>query len=327
MEPLLQVRDLRVSFFSDSAPEIVALRGITFDIYPGECAAILGESGCGKTTAALSILRLLPPAGRFVSGSILFRRQELIGLSESKLQEIRGAAIAMIFQESGIALNPFCRVVDQVAEVLRARQPWTVGKCREEAEALLRRVHLKDDGRLAQAYPHQLSGGERQRVLIAQAIACRPALVLADEPTASLDTTVQADILQLLKELKKEQNMSVLLITHNPALLPGLVDRVLVMYAGRIIEEGALREVMRNPLHPYTRSLLASIPHPPELRHPRLEKRLAAILGAPPDPSVLPPGCAFAPRCQNRMEQCTSQTPQMEEVESAHRVECFLYAR
>lgn len=254
--------------------------GVSLDVSVGETVGIVGESGSGKTTLALSILGLLPPRARTASGSIRLRGQELLGLPESRLEGLRGAEISVVFQEPGIALNPVMRVGDQVAEVLRAHRPWSLGRCREEANGLLAQVGLPEPERLARAYPHELSGGQQQRVTIAQAIACRPALVVADEPTSALDSTTRAEILALLRDLKDRLSLALLLVTHDLGTLAAIADRVLVMYAGRIVEEGPLGRVCREPLHPYTRALLASVPRP---RAPGEGRELKAVQGGPPD--------------------------------------------
>ncbi|MFQ5776704.1 MAG: ABC transporter ATP-binding protein [Terriglobia bacterium] len=286
---------------------------------------LLGESGCGKSTVALSILRLLPPGGSVVRGSVRLRGRELLALDEARLQRVRGAEISLIFQEPGLALNPVRCVGDQVADVIRAHRVGGQKQCREQAEATLAQVRLSDTEGIYSAYPHQLSGGQRQRVLIAQALACKPALVIADEPTAALDTTIQAEILALLKELKQQLRIALVLITHNPAILVGLVDRILVMYAGHLVEEGEIGEIYRNPLHPYTRDLLRSVPRPPLQNGLAPSKHLPSIAGMPPDPACLPTGCPFEPRCPDRMELCTRREPLEVQPELSRRVRCFKF--
>lgn len=323
MESLLQVRDLTVSYGSNSKRRILALRGANIDIAAGEAVGLLGESGCGKTTLALSLLRLLPPAGRVEQGTIIFRGSNLLALSERELQKTRGAAISTVFQEPNLALNPVIRVGEQVADVLRAHQPLSGQRAREEARALLGQVGLAEESRIDEAYPHQLSGGQRQRVVIAQAIACHPALIIADEPTTALDAVVQLEILALLKSLREKLQLALLLITHHPGVLAQAVDRVLVMYAGRIVEEGPTQQVFQNPLHPYTQGLMQS-----GLRG-HLEgdhrKPLNSIPGEPPDLARLPAGCAFEPRCPGRMEVCRAREPEEFLPENSRRVACFKY--
>jgi oligopeptide/dipeptide ABC transporter ATP-binding protein len=321
-DPLLQVRDLAVQYAGDDGAAAVAVDGVSFEIGAGEAVGVLGESGSGKTTAALALLGLLPPSARVAGGSVRLRGQELLGLTDGRLEKVRGADVSIIFQEPGIALNPVLRVGVQIAEVVRAHRSWSAERCRDEATALLAQVGLPEPGLLYRAYPHELSGGQRQRVTIAQAIACRPALVVADEPTSALDSTTRSEILALLKDLKTRLGLALLLVTHDSGTLLALADRVLVMYAGRIVEEGPLDRICREPLHPYTRGLLASLPRP---RAPGEDRRLPSIAGAPPDMSQLPAGCAFEPRCPDRMEVCLSRPPQAVEPEPRRRVRCFKY--
>jgi ABC-type dipeptide/oligopeptide/nickel transport system ATPase component len=232
--PLLEVDNLTVQYCPQGPPEIA---NVSFAIAPGEVVGLAGESGCGKTTLALSLLRLLPPSARVVTGSIRFRGQELLALSERQLEAIRGARISMVLQEPGIALHPMLPVGEQIADVLQGHNPWSRRRCREEATRMLLRVHLKNVGRIYAAYPHQLSGGQRQRVVIAQALACQPDLIVADEPTASLDSRTQVEILNVLRELRERSGTAMLLVSHNPAVLAMLADRVMVIHAGRIMEQ------------------------------------------------------------------------------------------
>ena len=262
MNSLLQVDNLSVAFTPHGGSEVPALKGISLEVMPGEAVGILGESGSGKTTLALSILGLLPQNSR-VSGSIRYRGRELVELDESQLREIRGAAISIVFQEPGLSLHPTLCVGEQVAAVVRAH--WDLGqrRCRKEAKSILAQVRLQDVPRVYAAYPHQLSAGQRQRVAIAQALACRPSLLLADEPTAALDSTVQAEILTLLSQLNEQLGIAIVLISHNPSVLAKLVHRLFVMYAGCVVEEGPIYKVFETPAHAYTRALLRCIPHPP----------------------------------------------------------------
>ena len=285
---------------------------------------ILGESGCGKSTTALALLRLLPPGGRLVSGSVELAGRDLVTLRERELEKIRGAEIALIFQEPGISLHPTLRVGDQVADVFRAHKPWGWKRCQQEAATALAEVFPRDTEHIVRAYPHELSGGQRQRVLIAQALACKPSLVIADEPTASLDATTQAETLDLLKVLQLRHNMAFLFISHNPAVLARLVDRILVMYAGRIIEEGKTSDVLRRPLHPYTQGLLSALPKPVGAAG-ATQVPLATLPGSPPDPTHLPPGCRFEPRCSQRVLACATREPQTVWVEASRGARCFLY--
>jgi len=260
-ESLLAVQDLSVCFTS-SGRQTRVVNSIRFSITPGEVVGVLGESGSGKTSMALAVLGLLPSNAQIESGSIRLRGRELVGLEEHELQKIRGKEISLIFQEPGIALNPVLRVGQQIVEVLRAHNSWSSKRCREEAESMLEQVRLSDVARIYSAYPHELSGGQRQRVAIAQALACKPGLVIADEPTASLDTTIQADILALLKDLQQRLSLAFLLISHNPAILQKMAQRILVVHAGEIVEEGAASQVLHRPQHPYTRHLLECVTQP-----------------------------------------------------------------
>jgi oligopeptide/dipeptide ABC transporter ATP-binding protein len=325
MDALLEVRDLAVEFRSKQGCPVRVLRGVSFEVHPGEVVGLLGESGCGKTTTAHAILRLLPPEASIASGAIRLAGRNLAALSETAMEEVRGAEITLISQEPSIALNPVLSVGVQIAEVIRAHRRMNRRERRAEVLALLAAVGLTEQERIYAAYPHQLSGGQKQRVVIAQALACRPALVVADEPTAALDTILQAGILNLLKELKERFGLTLLLITHDPAILSGWADRILVMYAGRIVEEGAVRDVLTKPLHPFTKGLLTSVPRSPAMAGASDRKRMATIEGNSPDMGNLSPGCSFAPRCPERMESCTMKSPQTVQVEPTRRVECLLY--
>lgn len=327
MNALLQVRNLTVHYHLEGEQEVAALRGVGFDISQGEIVGLLGESGCGKTTLARALLQLLPNRSRIGQGSIRLKGRELLGLKEREMRTVRGAQVALIPQDPTISLNPCMRIGHQLAEVVRAHRPWNRNRRLQEATALLARVRLDNTRRIFDAYPHELSGGEKHRVVIAQALACSPALVVADEPTASLDSTTQAEILSLFRELKTEREISWLLITHNPRILSGLADRVLVMYAGRIVEENSCDEILSAPLHPYTQCLLACLPELPRADHGGMAKYLPSIPGRAPDLSSLPSGCAFAPRCPDAVEVCTVQPPQSALHEGSGRVECHLYDR
>jgi oligopeptide/dipeptide ABC transporter ATP-binding protein len=307
---LLEVRGLTVAYGAASA-----LEDATFHVEAGEMAGVLGESGSGKTTLALALAGLLPPAARVLRGAVLFRGTDLLGQPERRLRALRGAQIALISQEPALALNPVIRAGEQVAEVVRAHRRWSAGRCRQHARLALEKLCGADAGRIFDAYPHQLSGGQRQRVAIAQAVALEPALVVADEPTSSLDAALQADVLALLGELTL-RGSAVLLVTHNPGNLTGLANRVLVMYAGRIVEQGGFAEVWSAPLHPYTRALLACAPRVGR----RADGPLPTIPGAPADPAALPPGCPFAPRCPERIEACAAEEP------AGLRVRCIRHA-
>jgi peptide/nickel transport system ATP-binding protein len=317
-EPLVEVRDLAVALVSKSGPPLPVVVGVSFQVERATIVGLVGESGCGKTTLALALLNLLPPARYRVGGTVRLGDTDLLAAPEAELERIRGAQIAFIFQDPLLALNPVMRVRDQVAEVLRAHRPSGAGNCRAEVEALLRLAGLPA-ARILDAYPHQLSGGERQRVAIAQALACRPALVIADEPFTALDAGRVVELSALFRSLTGQLGTSFLLISHSPGVLAGIAHRVLVMYAGRIVERGAPEHVFRSPLHPYTAALLRSLP--------RLDapgKRLVAIPGNPPGLTGRGPGCAFEPRCGDRLPPCSAAVPG-ESGGGGRFVRCFRY--
>jgi oligopeptide transport system ATP-binding protein len=304
-EPLLSVRGLTTRFRTDRGP-LVAVHDVSFDVAPGETLAIVGESGSGKSVTALSILRLIPnPPGEIVAGQIVFEGHDLLKMSDAEMLAIRGNRIAMIFQEPMNSLNPALTVGLQVAEPMRQHRGVSWAAALDGAKALLKKVHIPDAESRLHTYPHQYSGGMRQRAMIAMALACRPRLIIADEPTTALDVTVQAQILDLLKELTRETGAALILITHDLGVVARYADRVVVMYAGRVVEQAPAARLYRHPLHPYTRGLLASVP--------RLDgaagERLVPIDGAPPDLAALPPGCAFAPRCTRALERCAQTRP------------------
>jgi peptide/nickel transport system ATP-binding protein len=322
---VLEVRDLSVRFYLDSDHEFTVLDKISFDIAPGEILGLLGESGSGKTTLALSLLRLLPPAARVAGGSIRVRGRDLLALTERQLRQVRGAEISLVYQDSGV-LNPVMRVGDQITDVIRAHRSWTTRRAREAAEEALAAVGLGGSGRIYTSYPHQLSGGQRQRIVIAQALACKPALVIADEPTASLDAATAAEIVDLLKRLKTLSDTSFLFISHDPATLAMLADRTMVMYAGQIVEDGPLRKVYAQPLHPYTLALLACAPQQRAAGTLKDRgRRLPCIPGSPPDPMTMPPGCSFSNRCKDRMEACDVRNPEQSRPSASRAVRCFKY--
>jgi oligopeptide/dipeptide ABC transporter ATP-binding protein len=319
-ETLIEVRDLDVSYASGGRCRH-ALSGVSLDVRAGEVVGVLGESGAGKTSLGLALMRLLPPSARIERGSIRFQGRDLLAIHEPAMQKIRGVGISMIFQEPELALNPCLSAARHVEEVLAAHRGWDRQKRQEEALRALAAVGLTTEPGLPGAYPHQLSGGQRQRLVMAVALACGPAAVVADEPTASLDAVLQAEWQSWMKQMRSEHGIALLLITHDPSLLAGWADRVLVLYAGRIVEEGAFEEVTRRPLHPYTEALLRSIPpHPGAGAGTR--KRLPEIGGA----SVLPAaGCPFAPRCPDRLPVCAQREPPVFAPEGARRVRCFKY--
>ena len=322
-ESLLQVRGLTIHHRTDTGERLPAVEKVSFSISQGETVGLLGESGCGKSTTALALLGLLPATAAIIEGSILWQDRDVAKLTESEWEALRGREIALITQDPSLALNPVLRAGHQVAEVFQVHRTHS-GNIRDEALASLRQVGLLDTERIYQAFPHQLSGGQQQRVTIARALAGDPALLLADEPAASLDPTLQREIVSLLKNLNQQTEMAVLLISHNPALIADLADRVLIMYAGQIVEEGSTEEVFANPLHPYTKALLTSLPAG-RLGGDGEKKLLPVIDGSPPDPLQWPPACRFEPRCPERMERCAEQEPADSRTEAGRRVRCLLY--
>jgi oligopeptide/dipeptide ABC transporter ATP-binding protein len=325
MDAILHAQNLTISYRTGDRAETPAVVGVTFHLHPGEAVGLLGESGCGKTTTALSLPCLLPRSARVIRGRILFQGRDLLQLSRRDMDKIRGREISMIFQEPSISLNPVICVGDQIAEIIRVHRSWGRRRCRAAAEALLSQVRLQDVVRVYKAYPNELSGGQNQRILIAQALACEPSVVIADEPTTGLDTETQAEILDLLRELKMKSRTAFLFISHHPGVLARLVDRVLIMYAGRIVEEGDLLEVYRSPMHPYTQGLLRSMPRKPAEDGERVKERLAPISGSPADMNALATGCPFVPRCPVRMDVCGLHEPQFTVLDGNRRVRCFAY--
>jgi ABC-type glutathione transport system ATPase component len=323
MQSLLQVRDLSVSYVSTDHKLTDALNGVNFEIARGEAVGLLGESGCGKTTLGLTLLGLLPGNGCVKTGSIKFREIDLLGLQESQLQRVRGDWISMVYQEPGMSLNPVLRVVDQIAEVLRAHGSLSRTRAKEDARALLGQVGLAPTTGIGEAYPHQLSGGQRQRVVIAQAIACRPALIIADEPTTALDAVTQSAILTLLKSLQTELRMALLLITHDPAVLEQVVDRILVMYAGRVVEVGSTGDVLQRPLHPYAQRLLRARSFGTEHKNPL--QFLPVIPGEPLDVAPVPARYALEPRPDGR-RICRTYRPRESRRRESGRVVGINYA-
>ena len=318
MAPLLEVSHL-TTVFDLASGSVAAVDDISFEIRAGETLALVGESGSGKSVTALSILRLVQPPGRIAGGRVTFKGRDLLTLAESDMRQVRGADISLIFQEPMTALNPVFTIGDQIAETLTVHKRAGTREAWEQAVALLDAVRLPDARARVHDYPHQLSGGMRQRVLIAMALACKPSLVIADEPTTALDVTIQAQILDLLHEMKSALNLSLLLITHDLGVVAETADRVAVMYAGRIVEDGPVRSIFHEPKHPYTKGLLASIPGgaPGQPLH--------AIIGNVPMLGALPPGCAFNPRCPDRFEPCTSAPPPDFVVGADHRAKCYLH--
>jgi len=315
---VLKVEHLTTVFDTARGP-VPAVNDVSFEIHAGETLGLVGESGSGKSVTALSIMRLVQPPGRIAAGRILFKDRDLMALDEPSMRAVRGADISLIFQEPMTALNPVFRVGDQIAEALLVHGRASRRGAREKAIELLRAVRIPDPEARVKDYPHQLSGGMRQRVLIAIALACQPSLVIADEPTTALDVTIQAQILDLLREMKAAFHLSLLLITHDFGVIAETADRVAVMYAGRIVETGPVREIFRRPGHPYTRGLLASMPGGAP------GQRLRAIEGTVPFLGALPPGCAFSPRCPDRFEPCTTAPPPDYPAGPEQTAKCYLH--
>jgi oligopeptide/dipeptide ABC transporter ATP-binding protein len=307
---LLEVQHLRTEFVTRGGV-VRAVDDVSWDVGEGETVALVGESGCGKSVTALSIMRLVEqPAGRIVGGRILFKGRDLLTLSEEQMRDVRGGEIAMIFQEPMTSLNPVLTIGRQLTEGLEIHLAMTPERARARAVELLAMVGIPDPERRLGQYPHQFSGGMRQRMMIAMALACNPSLILADEPTTALDVTIQAQILELMKDLSRRLGVAMLIITHNLGVVARYADRVNVMYAGRIIERSTARALYANPRHPYTLGLLRSVPRLDEPRRARLDP----IEGQPPDLTRLPPGCAFAPRCAFRVERCGVERPSLAPV-------------
>ena len=317
MPPLLEVRDLTVEFPAAGGAWLPAVRDLSLTVAPGEALGLVGESGCGKSMTALATLRLLPPQAR-ARGAIFFEGRNLLELNEEQMRQARGARIAMVFQEPMTGLNPVMRVGDQVAEAVLAHGNSDKARAWQDAVETLGDVGLPDAERRARDYPFQLSGGMRQRVMIAMAIVNRPRLLLADEPTTALDVTIQAQILELLADLRQRLGLAMLFISHDLAVVSQVAGRVAVMYAGSVVETGSARDVLNRAVHPYTRGLLAAVP---TLRTER-GRPLAAIEGTVPAPGSLPPGCAFEPRCPLRLPECARALPPLAQVGPGHWARC-----
>ena len=320
MDVLLDVKDLHTQF-TTSVGVVRAVDGVSWDVRPGETVALVGESGCGKSVSALSVMRLVSaPAGRIVSGQILFKGRDLLTVSEEEMRHVRGREIGMVFQEPMTSLNPVLSVGRQLTETVEIHLGMSPAQSRARAVELLSLVGVSDPERRLAQFPHQFSGGMRQRMMIAMALACNPPLVLADEPTTALDVTIQAQILELMKDLSRRLGAAMLIITHNLGVVARYADRVNVMYAGRIVERGTARDIYADPRHPYTRGLLRSVPRLDEPRRAKLEP----VPGQPPDLTRLPAGCSFAPRCAFAMDRCQSEAPSLEPVAEGHLASCWL---
>jgi oligopeptide/dipeptide ABC transporter ATP-binding protein len=315
--PLLSVESLTVGFSTERGP-VEAVRGVTLSVSAGETLCLVGESGCGKSVTCHAVLGLLPNNGRVTGGRILFEGRDLAVLPERELEQLRGRDIAMIFQDPLTALNPVHSIGKQLSEVLVLHRGLSWRAATAEAKRLLDRVRIPDAGRRIGEYPHQLSGGMNQRVAIAMAMACRPKLIIADEPTTALDVTIQAQILELLRELQAEEGMALMLVTHDLGVVAEMADRVAVMYLGRVAEDAAVGDLFAAPAHPYTRGLLRSIPRI-DVNMPHL----ATIEGSVPSLHAVPAGCAFAPRCENVCSPCRQSLPEPRRLQDGRSLACF----
>ncbi|MDM8562903.1 ABC transporter ATP-binding protein [Candidatus Marithioploca araucensis] len=316
---VLEVANLHVSFFTDKG-ELQVVQNVAFEINAGETVALVGESGCGKSVTALAIMGLIEEPGRITQGNIKLKGQELVGLPQVELQQIRGHRIGMIFQEPMTSLNPVFTIGHQIAEVLTHHFKITEREAQPEVLNLLEKVGIPSPRRRIEQYPHELSGGMKQRVMIAMALACKPDILIADEPTTALDVTIQAQIMHLLKQLQDEMGMAILLITHNLGVVAHFAQRVLVMYAGEIAEHSPVRPLFKNPLHPYTQALLNALPKSGQ-------KQITAIQGTVPMPFEYPAGCRFSTRCSASTKQCSQNIPLLREQEPQHQVACWLFRK
>ncbi|MFX3675077.1 MAG: ABC transporter ATP-binding protein [Paenisporosarcina sp.] len=318
---ILQVKDLQTSFFTDDG-EIPAVDNINFAVHEGEVLGIVGESGCGKSVTSLSIMGLVPsPPGKITGGEILFNNRDLTKLSEKEMRKVRGNDVAMIFQEPMTSLNPLFTIGNQLLEaILIHKKDWSKKQAKSRAIEMLTLVGLPRADELMKEYPHQLSGGMRQRVMIAMALVCDPKVLIADEPTTALDVTIQAQILKLMKDLNERLNTAVLLITHDLGVVAETCERVVVMYAGKIVEEGPVSVIFKDPQHPYTKGLLQSVP---DMRFKK--QRLYSIPGNVPKPGSIKTGCRFAARCAFAFDKCLTQNPDLYQTSPVHKTRCFLY--
>ncbi len=318
MNTVLEVRDLYLEF-KTSRGNLKALNGISFDVRKGEVLGLVGETGCGKTVTGLTILRLLARSARITHGEIILEGTDLLKLPRAEMEKARGSQIAMIFQDPSSSLNPVFTTGEQMIRVIRRHKALSKNNAKKHAADMLQAVGLPDVDRILESYPHQLSGGQQQRVMIAMALSCHPHLLIADEPTTSLDVTIQAQILKLLSQLQKEFDISAILITHNLGVVAQTCDRLIILYAGHVMEIGTTRQVFKNPQHPYSRGLIAAVPLPGTRG-----KKMAVIPGVvPSNPGILP-GCPFAPRCQYVFERCTQEVPKPFPVGEEHWSACFL---
>jgi oligopeptide transport system ATP-binding protein len=318
--PMLEVNGLKTQFFTQDGV-VKAVDGISFYVNEGETLGIVGESGCGKSVSVLSVMRLIPqPPGKIVDGEVIFDGQNLVKMSDDEIRRVRGNKIAMIFQDPMTSLNPVLTIGRQIEEALELHMGMKKEQARKRSAELLSMVGIPEAEMRLDDYPHQFSGGMRQRAMIAMGLACNPRLLIADEPTTALDVTIQAQIVDLVKRLRDEIGMAIIWITHDLGVVAGLADRMMVMYAGHVVEEAPVKEVYGNPRHPYTLGLLGSLPRLDELR----EDRLTSIEGLPPDLIALPPGCPFEPRCVYHIDKCREVRPELEPVGPRHRIACWV---
>jgi len=320
MGTLLQVRGLKTQFFTQDGV-VNAVNGISYDLNEGETLGIVGESGCGKSVSVLSVMRLIPtPPGRIVAGEVLFQGRDLLKIDEEEIRQIRGNKVAMIFQDPMTSLNPVLTINQQVSESLELHMGMDKEQARRRSIELLEMVNIPEAEDRIDDYPHQFSGGMRQRVMIAMGLSCNPQLLIADEPTTALDVTIQAQIIDIIKRLKRELGMAIVWITHDLGIIAGLAERVIVMYAGHLIEEAGVKDLYGDPRHPYTLGLLRSVPRLDQ----RIKEKLIPIEGMPPDLIDLPPGCPFAPRCVYAIDRCLEENPHLETVAPRHKVACWV---
>ncbi len=315
---LLDIRGLKTTFYTSDGV-VPAVDGVTFGIKPGETVGVVGESGCGKSVTALSVMRLIPdPPGKIEAGQILFEGEDLIAKSDEGMQSIRGNKISMIFQEPMTSLNPVYTIGDQIGEVLEYHRNYTKQRALERTISLLTSVGIPEPEKRVKQYPHELSGGMRQRAMIAMALACDPQLLIADEPTTALDVTIQAQILDVMRDVRDRFGTAIMLITHDLGVVAEMAERVVVMYLGRVVEEAPVREIFYNPMHPYTHDLLKSIP-----RLGQKTSRLHVIPGVVPNPMFMPEGCRFHARCSLAKDRCRKEEPDVRELVPGHKVRCF----
>ena len=319
-ENLLEVKHLRTEFFSSKKSSVTAVDDVSFDIKKGEIVGLVGESGCGKSVTSLSIMQLLKDTpGKITNGEVIFQGHNLLDASKKEMLDIRGDKMSMIFQEPMSSLNPSMRIDKQMIEGIRLHTPLTTAESRKKAADILSLVGIPDPQRVLKNYPHQLSGGMSQRVMIAMAMSCEPDLLIADEPTTALDVTIQAQILELMKKIQQDKGMSILLITHDLGVVAEMCSRVIVMYAGKIVEEAPVEILFANPTHPYTQGLIASVP-----KLGSGVKVLPSIPGSVPDLSAMPKGCRFAPRCKYATEKCHQEQPELLSVGEKQKCRCWL---